>query len=137
MHTNSIHEFDPKNVAITINITKNSSKVFFSKYRWGHDGKYEGWERKSQTSPRLRGGKSKLDCREQSTGVIGNQVVDQRSTDSSDGRKIWRCSRLHQKAADARHGPRKRDFCREVGARENFGWRRSLLSSQIWVQILG
>ena len=31
MHTNSIHEFDQKNVAITINITKNSRKVFSAK----------------------------------------------------------------------------------------------------------
>jgi len=105
-------------VAITINITKNSSKVFFSKYRWDHNEKYEGWERNSQTSPELCGGKPRLDCREQSMGRIGTRVVDLRSTDSSDCMKIWRRSRLYE-TADARLRPRKRGFFREVGAWKN------------------
>ena len=69
-------------MAITINIAKNPRKVFLSKYGWGHDGKYEGWKRNLQTSPGLRGGKPKPDCREQSTGRIDTRVIDIRSTDS-------------------------------------------------------
>jgi len=63
----------------------------------------------------------------------GTQVVDLRSTDSSDCRKIWRRSRLHQIATEAQQGPRKCGFVREVGAGKNCcgGARFSLLRSDI------
>ena len=44
-------------MAITINITKNSRKVFFSKDGWCHNEQYEVEERNTQISPGLRGGK--------------------------------------------------------------------------------
>ena len=54
-------------MAITIYIAKNPRKIFFRKNKWYHDEEYQAEERDTQTSPGLRGGKIKLDCREQST----------------------------------------------------------------------
>ena len=95
-----------KYMAISMNIAKEFSKVFLSKYWRCHDWKYEGKERKSQTSPGIRREKLKSDCREQSIGGTADLVVDLRSTGNRDLCKIWWRSGLHQTAADARLGPR-------------------------------
>ena len=77
-----------KYMAISMNIAKEFSKIFLSKY-WGwHGWKYEGKERKSQNSPRIHGGKSKTDCREQFTGRSVDRDGDLRATKWSNHREI-------------------------------------------------
>ena len=43
-------------MAITMNITKEPRKIFLSKYSESHEVKFEGKERKLQTSPEYVGG---------------------------------------------------------------------------------
>ena len=101
-------------MTITVNIDKNSSKIFFSENRRCHDEKYEATRRDTQTSPGLRGEKIKRDCREQSVVAADEQVMDLETSEGRDSKEIWRRSRGVQIAADAWLRPRKRGTFEET-----------------------
>jgi len=58
--------------------------------------------------PDYVGGKLRLDCREQSTVVADEKMVDREGSDCRVSREIWRLSRDFQVAADVRQSSWKR-----------------------------
>ena len=99
--TNSIQ----KDVAITINITKNPSKVFSSKYRWGHDGKYEVEEKKLANLPRITWGESKTRLQ---------RAIHRRNRKSGIRSEIYRQQQLQENLAALQTPPKSPECAARV-----------------------
>ena len=104
---------------ITVNIAKNSSKVFSVKIDGAMMNNMKQREDTRKPPPDYVGGKVKVDCREQSAVVADEQVADLEMSDGHDSREIWRRSRCVQMAADARQNPWKRGRAEETEGQKN------------------